>query len=44
MVAEAFDRGEARAYQLGEIVGRDSGRLVWDSVALYASHSHSGVG
>jgi sulfide:quinone oxidoreductase len=33
-VAEAFDRGEARAYSLGEIVGSSEGeRLVWDSLA-----------
>lgn len=33
-VAEAFDRGEARVYELAEIVGRDgSGEVVWDSLA-----------
>ncbi|MEO8969271.1 MAG: FAD-dependent oxidoreductase [Solirubrobacteraceae bacterium] len=33
-VGEAFERSEARAYSLGEIVGdRGGGRLVWDSLA-----------
>ncbi len=33
-VAEAFDRGEARVYELAEIVSRDgSGEVVWDSLA-----------
>ena len=31
-VAEAFGRAEARAYSLGEIVGRAHGELLWDSV------------
>jgi sulfide:quinone oxidoreductase len=32
-VAEAFDRGEARAYGVAEIVGRDGlGRVVWGSL------------
>jgi sulfide:quinone oxidoreductase len=33
-VAEAFDRGEARGYELTEIVERDCGAtMVWDSLA-----------
>jgi sulfide:quinone oxidoreductase len=33
-VAEAFERGEARVYDLGEIVGHQGGgNLIWDSVA-----------
>lgn len=28
-VAEAFDRGEARAYSLGEMVEHEGGKLVW---------------
>jgi sulfide:quinone oxidoreductase len=31
-VAEAFDRGEARAYSLAEIVGQSNTRLVWDAL------------
>jgi sulfide:quinone oxidoreductase len=32
-VAEAFDRGEARVYELAEIVGQQGGgRLIWDSL------------
>jgi len=42
-VAEAFDRGEARAYQLGEIVAYGGGRLVWDSLASVEPEKHTAV-
>lgn len=43
-VAEAFDRGEARAYSLAEIVGRDSGaRLVWDSLQRVEPGEHVAI-
>jgi len=32
-VAEAFERGEARVYDLGEIIEDQGGDLIWDSVA-----------
>jgi sulfide:quinone oxidoreductase len=43
-VAEAFDRGEARAYPLVEIVGGDGGgRVVWDSLQRVESSEHTAV-
>jgi sulfide:quinone oxidoreductase len=43
-VAEAFERAEARAYDLGEIVGREGGgRLVWDSLASVEADDHVAV-
>jgi sulfide:quinone oxidoreductase len=43
-VAEAFERGEARAYPLAEIVGnRDGDRLVWDSLASVEPDDHVAV-
>ena len=41
-VAEAFERGEARAYALGEIVAeRGGGRLLWDSLAAVEPDDHA---
>lgn len=43
-VAEAFDRGEARAYALGEIVGHQGGgRLVWDSLERVEPNEHVAI-
>jgi sulfide:quinone oxidoreductase len=41
-VTEAFDRGEARAYDLAEIVGNRGGdRVVWDSLSKVDADAHS---
>jgi sulfide:quinone oxidoreductase len=43
-VAEAFERGEARKYQLAEILAnRGGGRLVWDSLAAVEPDEHVAV-
>jgi sulfide:quinone oxidoreductase len=43
-VAEAFDRGEARAYELGQIVSENGGgRLVWDALAGVEPDDHVAV-
>ena len=42
-VAEAFDRGEARAYSLGEMVKDQGGKLVWDSLASVDADDHAVV-
>jgi sulfide:quinone oxidoreductase len=42
-VAEAFDRGEARSYTLGEIVGHGGGRLVWDALERVDAHERVAV-
>jgi len=40
-VAEAFDRGEARAYSLAELVGHNGDRLVCDSLASVDADEHA---
>ena len=40
-VAEAFDRAEARAYQLGEIVADADGELIYDSVERVNPDEHT---
>ncbi len=40
-VAEAFDRGEARSYQLGEIVAHAGGELLWTSVERVEPADHA---
>jgi sulfide:quinone oxidoreductase len=43
-VAEAFERGEARVYDLAEIVGHQGGgRLIWDSLAEVDPDDHVAV-
>jgi sulfide:quinone oxidoreductase len=42
-VAEAFDRGQARAYSLGEMVENEDGKLVWDSLTGVDADDHAVV-
>ena len=42
-VAEAFGRGEARAYDLAEIVGEQDGELIRDSLAGVDAENHVAV-
>ncbi len=43
-VAEAFERGEARAYDLAEIVGQSGGgRLVWDTLQSVEPGEHFAI-
>jgi sulfide:quinone oxidoreductase len=43
-VAEAFERGEARAYDLGEILGHSGGgRVVWDRLVRVEPDEHLAV-
>ncbi len=43
-VAEAFDRGEARAYELAEVVGEQGGgRLVWDLLERVEPAEHVAI-
>ena len=42
-VAEAFDRAEARAYDLSEIVAHGGARVVWDALAAVDPHDRAAV-
>ncbi len=42
-VAEAFDRGEARAYPLAEVVDHAGAELVWDALARVEADEHIAV-